>query len=110
MWMSTERYLGFGVYDGIESRDAESMSLWRRNPRRDAVEQAIVDALRDVGAERITKVSGKGAPDLVFQFRNRVHAFEVKTSTGKRTDAQKKTLWPIVRSVEDVLRAIGAVR
>lgn len=86
------------------------MSLWRRNPRRDAVEAEIVAALRDVGAERITKVSGKGAPDLVFQFRNRVHAFEVKTGKGKRTDAQKKTLWPIVRSVEDALKAIGAVR
>ncbi len=84
------------------------MSLQRWAAKRDAIEPAIVDALTKVGAEKITRVSGDGAPDLVFVYRQRVFAWEVKSGPrGKQTTAQRKSLWPIVRSVEEALQAIG---
>jgi hypothetical protein len=77
--------------------------------RRDASEQPIVDALRAVGAD-VTRISGKGAPDLLVRYRGRLNAFEVKTGKGKQTDAQTVTDWPIVRTVDEALQAIGATR
>ena len=77
--------------------------------RRDSAERAIVDALRAVGAE-VLLISGKGAPDLLIRFRGNVVGLEVKTGKGQRTEAQSVTQWPVVRSVEDGLRAIGAIQ
>lgn len=74
--------------------------------RRDIAEKPIVEALQAVGAH-VTRISGKGAPDLLVRFRGRLYAFEVKALKGKRTDAQRETQWPIVRCVDDALAAIG---
>ena len=77
--------------------------------RRDANEPPICDALEAVGA-RVYQVSGRGLPDLLTFFRGRCYAMEVKTATGKRTPAQADIPWPVVRSVDDALRVIGAAR
>jgi Holliday junction resolvase len=74
--------------------------------RRDANEKAIVKALEAVGAH-VTKISGEGAPDLLVRFQGRLWAFEVKAAKGKQTEAQIETQWPVIRSVEDALHAIG---
>lgn len=91
------------------------MSLSRRNPRRDTVEPAIVEALQALGWT-ITRVSGKGAPDILA--RRQGHAsglpsglcfgFEIKAEKGRRTKAQQESQWPILRSVDDALQAVGA--
>ena len=75
--------------------------------RRDANEKAICEALRAAGAT-ITKVSGVGAPDLLVRFRGRVYGLEVKGPKGKRTAAQRKSKWPVVRSATEALAKIGA--
>lgn len=75
--------------------------------RRDANEKPIRTALEAVGAT-FTPVSGRGAPDAVIVFRGRVYAVEIKSAKGKRTAAQEHTQWPIVRSVDEALAAIGA--
>lgn len=84
--------------------------------RRDANEKPIRDALEALG-KRTTPVSGKGAPDVIVGPLPRCQhcgrnalAFEVKTKTGTRTDAQKDSLWPIVRTIEEALEAIRAQR
>lgn len=77
--------------------------------KRDANEQAIVDALEAVGAH-VTRLSGKGAPDLLVRLRERLYALEVKGPKATRTEAQVVTQWPIVRSVAEALTAIGATR
>ncbi|HMJ81944.1 MAG TPA: hypothetical protein VK504_02185 [Vicinamibacterales bacterium] len=74
--------------------------------RRDANEGEIVAALERVGA-RVTRISGTGAPDLLVRRAGQLFAFEVKTAKGLRTAAQLETEWPIVRSVEEALAAIG---
>jgi Holliday junction resolvase len=75
--------------------------------RRDLNEGAIVEALEGVGAH-VTRLSGKGAPDLLIRFRGNLVAVEVKSGTGKRTDAQEASQWPIVRSVSEALALVGA--
>lgn len=74
--------------------------------RRDRNEKGIVKALRAVGAD-VWPISGEAAPDLLVRFQGQVYAFEVKTATGKRTRAQEVSRFPVVRSVEDALQAIG---
>jgi hypothetical protein len=76
--------------------------------RRDTVEKAIRAALRAVGAD-VTPISGPGAPDLLVRFRSRLWAFEVKGAKGTRTEAQAVTRWPVVRSVDEALKAIGVL-
>lgn len=75
--------------------------------RRDSVEKSIVEALRAIGAD-VTPVSGKGAPDLLVRFRSALWGFEVKAAKGARTAAQQRTQWPVIRSVDEALKAIGA--
>ncbi len=75
--------------------------------KRDAMEKPIVEALEAVGAD-VTRISGKGAPDLLVRFRARLYAGEVKSEKGTQTEAQVKTGWPIWRSVDEALAAIGA--
>ncbi len=80
--------------------------------RRDQNEKPIVKAWRAVGAH-VTLVSGKGAPDalvrLASQPRGLCYGFEIKSAIGQQTDAQEETDWPIVRSIDDALRAIGVI-
>lgn len=74
--------------------------------KRDLDEKAIRAALEALGAH-VTQISGKGAPDLLVRFRGRIFAFEVKSGRGQRTAAQAETQWPIVRSVDEALAAVG---
>jgi hypothetical protein len=83
------------------------LSLHRRNPRRDANEPEIVEALEAVGAE-VWKLSGTGLPDLLVRFRGRLHAGEVKTRKGRLTAAQGA--FPVWRTAGEALSAIGAIR
>ena len=82
------------------------MSLSRRNPKRDANEKAICEALEAVGAT-ITRISGVGAPDALARYQGRLYAFEIKSEKGRRTVAQEVTNWPIVRSVDEAFALIG---
>lgn len=77
--------------------------------RRDLAEKPIVEALEAVGAH-VTRISGKGAPDILVRYQGILRAYEVKSAKGKRTAAQEQTEWPILRSVDEALRAIGASR
>lgn len=78
--------------------------------KRDAAEGPIVDALRAVGAH-VTRLSGVGAPDLLVRSpRGLLVALEVKGKHGKRTDAQEESQWPIVRTIDEALTAIGVLR
>lgn len=88
------------------------MSLHRRNPRRDANEPAIVEALEAVGA-KVKRLSAAGVADLLVLFRGRLFLLEVKTAKGRATLAQDETSadgWPVVtvRTEIAALLAIGA--
>jgi hypothetical protein len=83
------------------------MSLSRRNPRRDANEPAIVQALEAVGAE-VWRLSGTGLPDVLCRFRGVLYAAEIKTLHGRLSASQGA--FPVWRSREDALQAIGALR
>jgi hypothetical protein len=85
-----------------------------QNRKRDANEAEIVSALRKVGAS-VIRISEKGAPDLLVFHRGAVHLLEVKSRLGGATTAQDATSaqgWPVVtvRTVDDGLRAVGAIR
>ncbi len=72
--------------------------------RRDENEPAIVQALRQVGAET-WQISGRALPDLLVKFRGQFYVGEVKTATGKLRSTQGA--FPVWRSVDDALIAIG---
>ncbi len=75
--------------------------------KRDTSEGPIIEALRAVGAE-VWQVGGTGNPDLVVRFRTVTVAAEVKTGKGKETKNQGA--FPIWRTPQDALKAIGAIR
>lgn len=83
----------------------------------DANQSDIVKALRAVGAsvEHIHR-EGRGVPDLLVGWRRRNHVLEVKTAKGELNELQVEwhASWrgtvAVVRSPEDALRAIGALR
>ena len=77
--------------------------------RRDANEKAIRAALAAVGAHAF-QVSGDGLPDLIVLWRGVWTPMEVKTAKGRFTSSQSALLWPVVRSVEEALEAIGVSR
>lgn len=86
--------------------------------RTDANQNAIVRALRQVGAsvESLSSV-GRGCPDLLAGFRGEDYKLECKTDKGELRDSQEKwnQNWrgrpPITaRTPEEALRAIGAIR
>lgn len=82
---------------------------WRRRAgggKRDTAEKPILDALRDVGAE-FWQIGGTGNPDVLVRFRGQLYAGEVKTGKGAETENQGA--FPIWRTPDDVLKAIGAV-
>jgi ribosomal protein L16/L10AE len=87
------------------------MSLSRKNPRRDANEPAIVQALEAVGAE-VWRLSGTGIPDLlVWHVRCGVLLMEVKTKSGTLTDAQvqanRRLPVHVVRTVDEALALVN---
>lgn len=73
--------------------------------KRDTAEGPILDALRAVGAE-FWQIGGTGNPDVLCRFRGHLYAAEVKTGSGKETGNQGA--FPIWRTPEDALKAIGA--
>lgn len=92
------------------------MSHKRHNPKRDANEPEIRDALRAVGAD-VELVNHENTPDLRVWYRGELYWLEVKTKTGKLSDGQKAWIAraidhnqkvSVVRSVDASLRAIGA--
>ena len=75
--------------------------------KRDVAEQPIIKAARAVGA-RAYQISGTGLPDLLVEFRGRWYPGEVKSPGG--TETVHQGAFPIWRTPEDMLKAIGAVR
>jgi hypothetical protein len=95
------------------------MSLKRWAARRDENEQAIVQALRQVGAV-VAFLSDKGICDLLVLYHSRVFMLEVKRvkasgqAQGRATLAQEARTregWPVttVQTIDEALRAIGAI-
>lgn len=88
------------------------MSLRRWNPKRDAAEPAIVDALEAIGVT-VHRLSHPGLPDLLcWHRREGLRLIEVKTDKGTLTEAQQLTVcsslpFCIVRSVSDALALYG---
>jgi len=96
------------------------MSKNRYNPKRDANEPEIVNALYEIvdSKEDIERNNGTDEPDLRVWYRDTLYWLEVKTKTGRLSDGQR--IWIerailcgqnvfVVRSVDDALRAIGAM-
>lgn len=91
------------------------MSLHRRNPKRDAVEPLIVDALVARGFH-VDRVSAPGFPDLVVSKRGpngsrHVWFIEVKQPKGRYTPKQItwRSKWQgpqpwTIRTVEEALK------
>lgn len=88
------------------------MSLWRRAAKRDQVEPAIVDALERAGC-RTWRLSRPF--DLLVHRAGVWHVLEVKGRAGRLTEAQQRDLAGnlpvhVVRTPDEALRAVGAVR
>lgn len=94
------------------------MTIWRRAAKRDESEAPIVDALTAAGA----KVWRLSLPlDLLVGYHGRFVLLECKTGKRKRKDqpAQDETLADcqrkglpvyVVRTAEEALQAVGAIR
>jgi hypothetical protein len=94
------------------------MTVWRRAAKRDATEAAIVDALQAAGAH-VWRLS---LPlDLLVGLHGRFVLLECKSDKRVRKDRAKQTATIaecqrkglpvyVVRTPEDALQAIGAVR
>jgi hypothetical protein len=86
-------------------------------PRIDSTHNAIVCALRDMGAS-VTSLAavGLGVPDLVVGWRRENFLLEVKSEKGQLNPYQKAfhRMWngqvAVVRTPDDALRAIGAMK
>lgn len=85
--------------------------------RVDSNQAEIVAALRAVGAAVQSLASiGHGCPDVLCFFRRQLFLLEVKSPRGRLTaeEAAWHEAWPgavyVVRSVDEALDAIGAVR
>lgn len=75
--------------------------------RRDAIEAEIVQELERVGAS-VKRLGGTGNPDLLVRFGAKWLPLEVKSGKrGRLTRNQWGLEWPVVRSVEEALTAIG---
>jgi hypothetical protein len=74
--------------------------------KRDTAEKPITDALKAVGAEFWLIGGGHGNPDLLVRWRGFYYAGEVKSKGGTETKNQGD--FPIWRTPEQVLKAIGA--
>lgn len=83
------------------------MSFWKGPAkRRDANEKAIRTALACAGAVS-WQISGRGLPDLLVRYKGCYYVGEVKTEKGTLKPTQGE--FPIWRSAEDALKAIGAM-
>jgi hypothetical protein len=85
------------------------LTLYRRNPRRDANERSIIETLEARGFA-VAQVSGAGVPDLIVGKGDRLWLVEVKQPKGTFKPAQNlwRAKWtgpaPItLRSVDEAL-------
>lgn len=83
----------------------------RRAAKRDLTEPAIVDALRQVGAQ----ILRLGPFDLLVLFRGKLFMLDSKSRHGRPTSTQAALIalgWPLtfVETPEAALEAIGAKR
>jgi hypothetical protein len=105
-----EVYGGQSQCNSVGTASAErdgGVSIHRRNPRRDANERALVAGWRAIGAE-VWLLSGKGLPDALVRFRGVLHGFEIKTAKGRLTEHQGD--FPVIRTMDEGLRALGVIR
>ncbi len=65
------------------------MSIHMRNAKRDDAERAIVERLRQLGAQ-VTHLSGEGVPDLLVAWRGLTRLAEVKTGKATMTPQQRQ--------------------
>jgi len=80
--------------------------------RRDAIEPAIIEALRAHGV-LVWQIGGRGLPDLLCLHRTRWVPLEVKTGPKGRlsaVQALQQAPWAIVRSVDEALQAVRPTR
>jgi hypothetical protein len=85
----------------------------------DANQEQVVSALRAAGAsvQSLAKL-GQGCPDVLAGFRGANHLLEIKNPRGKDKVNETQRKWHIewcapvhvVRSPEEALRAIGALK
>jgi len=91
------------------------MSLHRRNPKRDANEREIIDALKQIGCT-VKQLSAKGLPDLLVGYRGKNYLIEVKQPNGKLTDDQVEfhASWfgtiHVVTTVDEAIKIVTAPR
>lgn len=88
----------------------------RYDARRDANEEGIVRDLKRCGCT-VQRLSGKDMPDLLVGYQGENHLLEVKTENGRVKKGQLGWAceWRgrkprLVRSSEEALRAIGALK
>jgi hypothetical protein len=90
----------------------------RRAAKVDGNQAAIVSALEAIGASvQSLAPIGKGCPDLLIARGNSMWLLEVKNPKGKDAVNEAQSKWHIawrapvhvVRSVDEALRAIGAM-
>jgi len=77
--------------------------------RRDAIEPAVIQALKACGVQ-VWQISGAGLPDLLCKRQGRWMPLEVKSGEKARLTAIQaaEDAFPVVRSVEQALIVIGA--
>ena len=75
--------------------------------RRDAIEPAIIEALRARGVQT-WQVGGRGLPDLLCWHRGRPVVLEVKSGNARLSAVQARDCapWPVVRTVDAAVEAV----
>ena len=82
----------------------------RTAAKRDAAEPAIVEVLKAIAL--VVKISSPNAPDLLVWYGGRWTPLAVKTpKIGRLTKHERAhpLLWPLVKTPEEALRAVGAL-
>jgi len=87
------------------------VSLIRRAKKRDATEQSIVEALRDVGCHILRLDSF----DLLVLRGSKLYMLECKSDSGILTDSQQYLIdagWPlhVCYDADDALKAVGLIK
>lgn len=75
--------------------------------RRDAIEGAIIEALRARGVQT-WQVGGRGLPDLLCWHRGRPVVLEVKSGNAplSAVQAHDRAPWPVVRTVDAAVAVV----
>ena len=75
--------------------------------RRDAIEPAIIAALRARGAQT-WQIGGRGLPDLLCWHQGRPTVLEVKSGNARLSAVQARAQapWPVVRSVREAVESV----